>query len=64
VIRSEEPVQEELSDNISDSENEEESSKKEKYYKAIGRRKESVAIIRLYTKKSSDAVDEDKALSK
>ena len=36
--------------------------KKEKYFQAIGRRKESVAIVRLYTKKSTDTVEEEKAL--
>lgn len=34
----------------------------EKYYRGLGRRKESVARVRLLTKKSSDAVSEDKAL--
>ncbi len=36
--------------------------KKEKYFQAVGRRKESVAIVRLYTKKSGDMVEEEKAL--
>jgi len=35
---------------------------KEKYFYAIGRRKESVARVRLFTKKSSDAVEGEKAL--
>lgn len=35
---------------------------KEKYYQAIGRRKESIARIRFYTKKSTDTAEEDKAL--
>ncbi len=35
---------------------------KEKYFQAIGRRKESVARVRLYTKKSTDKADDDKAL--
>ena len=35
---------------------------KEKYFQAIGRRKESVARIRLYTKKSTDTAEEEKAL--
>jgi small subunit ribosomal protein S9 len=35
---------------------------KEKYYEAVGRRKESVARIRLYTKKSTDTVTEDRAI--
>src|SRR3989338_1642373 len=34
----------------------------EKYFYAIGRRKESVARVRLFTKKSSDAVEGEKAL--
>lgn len=37
-------------------------SGKEKYYQAIGRRKESVARIRFYTKKSTDIVEDEKAL--
>jgi len=36
--------------------------KKEKYFQAVGRRKESVAIVRLYTKKSTDALEGDHAL--
>ena len=36
--------------------------KKEKYFQAVGRRKESVAIVRLFTKKSTDVVDGDFAL--
>ena len=35
---------------------------KEKYYQAIGRRKESIARIRFYTKKSTDTVEDEKAL--
>ena len=35
---------------------------KEKYFQAIGRRKESVARVRLYTKKSTDKAEDDKAL--
>ena len=35
---------------------------KEKYFQATGRRKESIARIRLYTKKSTDTVEEEKAL--
>ncbi len=38
------------------------SNGKEKYYQAIGRRKESVARIRFYTKKSTDIVEDEKAL--
>ncbi|MDP3792997.1 MAG: 30S ribosomal protein S9 [bacterium] len=36
--------------------------KKEKYFQTVGRRKESVAIIRLYTKKSTDLIEGDYAL--
>lgn len=36
--------------------------KKEKYFQTIGRRKESIAIIRLFTKKSTDIIDGDYAL--
>ena len=43
---------------------EEGDDKKEKYFQAVGRRKESIAIIRLYTKKSSDAGNEEKAILK
>ena len=35
---------------------------KEKYFEAVGRRKESVARVRLFTKKSTDTVEEEKAL--
>lgn len=35
---------------------------KEKYFETVGRRKESVARVRLYTKKSTDTVEEEKAL--
>src|SRR3989338_4318297 len=35
---------------------------KEKYFEAVGRRKESVALVRLYTKKSTDTAEEEKAL--
>ncbi len=35
---------------------------KEKYYQAVGRRKEAIARIRFYTKKSTDTAEEDKAL--
>ncbi|HZZ99342.1 MAG TPA: 30S ribosomal protein S9 [Candidatus Paceibacterota bacterium] len=45
-------------------EEEESGNGKEKYYQATGRRKESVARVRLYTKKSTDAAskDEEQAL--
>ncbi|OGN06031.1 MAG: 30S ribosomal protein S9 [Candidatus Yanofskybacteria bacterium RIFCSPHIGHO2_01_FULL_44_22] len=35
---------------------------KEKYYQAIGRRKNSIARVRLYTKKSTDIIEEESAL--
>lgn len=35
---------------------------KEKFYWAVGRRKNSIAQVRLYTKKSTDQAKEDKAL--
>lgn len=41
---------------------EDKTAKKEKYYETVGRRKESVAIARLYTKKSTDTVEDDSAL--
>ena len=52
-------------DKISNGENgnnEEKILKKEKYKPAIGRRKESVASVRLFTKKSTDIVDGDYAI--
>jgi len=39
-----------------------EDSQKEKYFEAVGRRKESVARVRLYTKKSTDVFPENKGL--
>ena len=47
---------------ISVEDSEEKAGKKEKYYEAVGRRKESIAITRLYTKKSTDMIDGDHAL--
>lgn len=41
---------------------EEKSAKKEKYFQTVGRRKESIAIIRLFTKKSTDTIEGDNAL--
>lgn len=35
---------------------------KEKYFQGLGRRKESVARVRLYTRKSNDSVSEDKGI--
>ena len=34
----------------------------EKYYEAVGRRKESIARVRMYTKKATDIANEEKAL--
>ncbi len=34
----------------------------EKYYETVGRRKESIARVRLYTKKASDMASEEKAI--
>ena len=42
--------------------NEEKSLKKEKYYEAVGRRKEAISIVRLYTKKSTDNLEGNHAL--
>jgi small subunit ribosomal protein S9 len=35
---------------------------KEKYYESVGRRKEAVARVRLYTKKSTDTTKEERAI--
>jgi small subunit ribosomal protein S9 len=35
---------------------------KEKYFPSVGRRKESIARVRLFTKKSTDSAGEDRAL--
>lgn len=40
----------------------EKNNKPEKYFEAMGRRKESSARVRLYTRKSTDPVLEDKAI--
>ena len=40
----------------------EKTGKKEKYYQSVGRRKESVAIVRLFTKKSTDNIEGEHAL--
>lgn len=40
----------------------EKNNKPEKYFEAMGRRKESIARVRLYTRKSTDQIFEDKAL--
>lgn len=39
-----------------------EAEEKEKYFQAVGRRKESVARVRLFTKKSSDQIESESAL--
>ena len=41
---------------------EEKNSRGEKYYEAMGGRKESIARVRLYTKKATDTINEEKAL--
>lgn len=53
VEKTEEPIEEQTK---------EVNEKKEKYFQTVGRRKESVAIIRLYTKKSTDLIEGDYAL--
>ncbi len=40
----------------------EQSEGKEKYFQSVGRRKESIARVRLYTKKSTDTIEDEKAL--
>lgn len=39
-----------------------EKGKAEKFFQTVGRRKESVAVIRLFTRKSSDSLEGEKAL--
>ncbi len=39
-----------------------ETNGKEKYFQSVGRRKESIARVRLYTKKSTDTIEDEKAL--
>ena len=56
------PVQTKIDGLEGEMEGEEKAGKKEKYYEAVGRRKESIAITRLYTKKSTDLIDGDYAL--
>lgn len=41
---------------------EEQKSGKEKYYETVGRRKNATARVRLYTKKSTDTIKDEKAL--
>ncbi len=45
-----------------DAKTDEKGNGSEKYFKSIGRRKESTAIVRLYTRKSTDPAYDDKAL--
>ena len=45
-----------------DIDKEDKSVKQEKYFQAVGRRKESIAIVRLFTKKSTDLIEGDYAL--
>ncbi len=47
---------------IPEGEGEVEEGGKERYYESVGRRKRSVARVRLYTKKSTDTMKEDRAL--
>jgi small subunit ribosomal protein S9 len=62
VEKKEEPVVKEEVLANPDTETAKDADVKEKYFPAIGRRKESVARIRLYTKKSTDNTHEDKAI--
>lgn len=55
-------IKEEAGEGMVEEAGDEKTGKKEKYYQAVGRRKESVAIVRLYTKKSTDTVEGDHAL--
>lgn len=55
-------VQDEVETEVLETGGEEKSEKKEKYYQAVGRRKESIAIVRLFTKKSTDSIEGDHAL--
>jgi small subunit ribosomal protein S9 len=59
VIIEAEPVEEALP---LETEEGEKANGSEKYFSAVGRRKESVARVRLFTKKSSDTIDGEKAL--
>ena len=56
VVQQALPVVDEVEKNVPDVES------KEKYFSAVGRRKESIARVRLFTKKSTDIATEDKAL--
>lgn len=51
-----------IEDEVLISVEEEKTSGPEKYYEAVGRRKESIARVRLFTKKASDPADEEKAM--
>jgi len=63
VVEAEEPVEEVLPLELEPEEGEKTNGNgKEKYFSAVGRRKESVARVRLFTKKSSDIIDGEKAL--
>lgn len=55
-------VEPEIVENVVEEITEEKSLKKEKYFQTVGRRKESIAIIRLFTRKSTDIVEGDNAL--
>jgi len=55
-------VEPEIVESVAEEVTEEKILKKEKYFQTVGRRKESVAIIRLFTRKSTDTVEDDNAL--
>jgi len=47
---------------ITDTDNVDAKSGKEKYFPSVGRRKESIARVRLFTKKSTDTANDEQAL--
>lgn len=55
-------VEIEPTEELAEGQTKEANVKKEKYFQTIGRRKESIAIVRLYTKKSTDLIEGDYAL--
>lgn len=58
-----EEVKEEITENVTEETPETEAeAKKEKYFESVGRRKQSVARVRLYTKKATDDIPEEKGL--
>ncbi len=59
----EEPIEKKMEDIEVENFEEEQKDGPEKYYEAVGRRKESTARVRVFTKKSTDKqVSEDKAI--